>query len=59
MPDEPLGRLRWVSYITKNVSLYDARLKRRRVYISRSYTQAAKIGWAVRRDDQLARRQLS
>ena len=52
--DDPMGRLRWVSYITKNVHLYDKRFSRRRVYVSRSYTQIARMAWAVRRDDQLA-----
>lgn len=54
--NEPLGKVWWVSYFTKNVGLYDARLKRRRVYISRSYGQVARMAWAVRRDDQLAGR---
>lgn len=50
-PDHPLGRFRWVSYITKNAHLYDARLGKRRVYISRTFTQIARLAWAVRREE--------
>lgn len=52
-PGHPMGRFRWVSYITKNAHLYDKRFGKRRVYISRSYTQIARLAWAVRRDDCL------
>lgn len=48
---EPMGRFRWVSYITKNVHLYDVRFGRRRIYMSQSFTQAARAAWAVRRGD--------
>jgi hypothetical protein len=50
-PDHPMGRFRWVSYITKNAHRYDTKLGKRRVYISRSYTEVARLAWAVRRDD--------
>ena len=53
-PNDLMGRFRWVSYITKNAHLYDRRFGKRRVYISRSYTQVARLAWAVRRDDCLA-----
>ena len=51
MSQNPMGRYRWVSYITKNAQLYDKRLGKRRVYISRSYTQIAKLAWDTRRLD--------
>lgn len=52
--NDPMGRFRWVSYITKNAHLYDARFGKRRVYITHSYTQIARLAWMVRRDDRLA-----
>lgn len=58
-PFERMGRLWWVSYITKNVGLYDGRLKHRRVYISRTFAQTAHMAWMVRRDDQLTRNRAS
>lgn len=44
-------RTRWVEYITKNAHLYDARLGRRRVYISHSFNAIARKAWAIRRDE--------
>lgn len=51
MSHHPMGKFRWVSYITKNAHLYDQRFGKRRIYISRSFTQIARLAWAVRRDD--------
>lgn len=44
---DPTGRFRWTSYITKNAQLYDARLGRRRVFMSHSYIQVARIAWGM------------
>lgn len=54
-----MGRFQWISYITKNTHLYDARFGKRRVYVSRSFNQIARHAWAVRRDDQLMPRAAS
>jgi hypothetical protein len=48
---DPMGRFAWVSYITKNAHRYDKRLGHRRVYISTSFTQVAKLAWSIRRDE--------
>lgn len=48
--DLSISKSRWVSYITKNVDLYDQRLGKRRIYMSRSFTQVAKTAWDIRRD---------
>jgi hypothetical protein len=45
------GRFRWVSYITKNVHLYDDRLGRRRVFLSHTFVDLGRTGWAIRRDE--------
>lgn len=44
------GRARWVSYITKNAGRWDDRLGKRRVYMSRSFTELARLAWTLRRE---------
>jgi len=44
---------RWVSYLAKNVRRYDARIKGRRVYISRAMNQAAQEFWSLLREEPL------
>lgn len=42
------GRGRWVSYMIKNIDRWDARLSKRRVYLSRSLVEIAREAWALR-----------
>lgn len=44
------GRNRWVSYMIKNVDRWDARLGKRRVYLSRSLIEIAREAWGLRRE---------
>jgi hypothetical protein len=46
-----LRRGAWPFYIAKNAGSYDRRLPRRRVYISESLTDIARLAWAVRREE--------
>jgi hypothetical protein len=45
------GHGRWVNYVTKNISRWDARLRGRRVFISRPLTQLAREWWELLRTD--------
>lgn len=47
--EEFIGRERWVFYITKNIDRWDARLGKRRVFISHSMTDLARLAWSARR----------
>lgn len=49
-----LGADRYVSYITKNVHRWDARIKGRSVYMSRSFTQTVREFWALIREEPIA-----
>jgi hypothetical protein len=44
-------RERYVSYITKNADRWDQRLGKRRVFLSHSLIDLAKIAWAARREE--------
>jgi hypothetical protein len=46
-----LRRGAWPFYIAKNAGSYDRRLPRRRVYISDSLTDIARLAWTVRREE--------
>lgn len=45
------GRGRWVSYMIKNIDRWDARLGKRRVFISRSLIDIARLAWKARRSE--------
>jgi hypothetical protein len=45
------GRGRWVSYFTKNAGRWDARIRGRRVFMSRPLTQVAREFWELLRTD--------
>ena len=45
------GADRYVSYITKNVHRWDARIKGRSVYMSRPFTQTVREFWALIREE--------
>jgi hypothetical protein len=45
---------RWVGYFTKNVSRWDARIRGRRLFMSRPLTQTAKEFWELLRTDPFA-----
>lgn len=49
--EEFVGRGRWVSYMTKNIDRWDARLGKRRVFMSRTFVEIARLAWSVRRED--------
>lgn len=51
--EEFLGRARWVSYFTKNVSIWDQRLGKRRVYMSHELIRLAREAWALRREEPI------
>lgn len=46
-----VGRSRWVSYLTKNVGIWDQRLGKRRVYMSHELIRIAREAWALRREE--------
>ena len=46
-----LRRGAWPFYIAKNARSYDSRLPKRRVYISESLTDIARLAWTVRREE--------
>jgi hypothetical protein len=46
-----LRRGAWPFYIAKNAGSYDSRLPKRRVYISESLTDIARLAWTVRREE--------
>jgi hypothetical protein len=48
------GSDRYVSYITKNVHRWDARIKGRSVYMSRPFTQTVREFWALIREEPVA-----
>ena len=45
------GYGRWVSYIAKNVSRYDQRIRGRRIFMSRPALQSAREFWEFHRDE--------
>lgn len=47
------GSTRYVSYITKNVHRWDARIKGRSLYMSRAFTQTVREFWALIREEPL------